>query len=108
MMSGKSDIGDVARDWLSRIWDEDLTLRQWWDQLAGAGWAFPTWPAGHGGRDLSPAEARDVGQALAEGGALGPPGGLGQMMGGPVVIEHGNEEQQDNWLLPLASGRESW
>jgi len=107
-VSNGSDISDEVREWLARTWDDDLTLRDWWSRLASAGWAFPSWPAGHGGRDLPPAAARDVAQALGEAGAIGPPGGLGQMMGGPVVIEHGTEEQQDNWLLPLASGRESW
>src|SRR4051812_8826891 len=106
--SVRSEIGDEVREWLSRTWNENLTLRDWWKELAAAGWAFPSWPTGHGGRNLSPAAARDVAQALAEAGAIGPPGGLGQMMGGPVVIEHGTEEQQEQWLLPLASGRESW
>src|SRR3954449_11005103 len=107
-MSDRSEISDEVGDWLSRTWDEELTLREWWGQLAGAGWTFPTWPTGHGGRGLPPTAARDVAQALGEAGAIGPPGGLGQMMGGPVVIEHGTEEQQDKWLLPLASGQESW
>src|SRR5205085_1764953 len=41
-------------------------------------------------------------------GAVGAPGGLGQMMGGPVVLEHGTEEQQDAWVPRLAAGLESW
>jgi alkylation response protein AidB-like acyl-CoA dehydrogenase len=99
---------DEFRAWLERQWAERLTLREWWGRLAGDGWAFPTWPTGHGGRAASPEVAREIGRALADAGAVGPPAGLGQMMGGPVVIEHGTEEQQDRWLLPLASGRESW
>src|SRR5438552_3610282 len=97
-----------VREWLDESWSEDLTLREWWSRLAGAGWAFPAWPKGHGGRGSSPADARIVTQAIADAGAIGPPGGLGQGMGGPVVIEHGTAEQQDRWLLPLASGLESW
>jgi alkylation response protein AidB-like acyl-CoA dehydrogenase len=99
---------DEFRSWLAEHWADDLTLREWWGQLAGAGWAFPTWPGGHGGRDAPADVARQVGHALAEAGAVGPPAGLGQMMGGPVVIEHGTDAQKDDWLLPLASGRESW
>jgi alkylation response protein AidB-like acyl-CoA dehydrogenase len=99
---------DEFRSWLEEHWDEDLTLREWWGRLAGAGWAFPAWPARHGGCDAPAEEARQIGHALAGAGAVGPPGGLGQMMGGPVVIEHGTDEQKDRWLLPLASGLESW
>jgi len=99
---------DEFRSWLGEHWDERATLREWWGQLAAAGWAFPTWPAGHGGRDAPPEAARRIGSVLAEAGAVGPPAGLGQMMGGPVVIEHGTEEQKDRWLLRLASGLESW
>jgi alkylation response protein AidB-like acyl-CoA dehydrogenase len=99
---------DEFRSWLHENWDEDPTLREWWRLLASAGWAFPAWPRGRGGRDASGDVTRLVGHALAEVGAVGPPGGLGQMMGGPVVIEHGTDEQKDRWLLPLASGLESW
>src|SRR5947207_3869296 len=101
-------MSDEIHDWLDRTWHDDLTLREWWAALAEAGWAFPSWPKGYGGRDLPPAEARAVGQALGEVGAIGPPGGLGQMMGGPVVVEHGNDEQRDWWVRRLASGLESW
>jgi alkylation response protein AidB-like acyl-CoA dehydrogenase len=101
-------IAEDIRGWLADQWDEELTLREWWSRLAGAGWAFPTWPAGYGGRGLSPAEARAVGEALGELRAVAPPAGLGQMMGGPVVLEHGTDEQRDRWVLDLAAGRESW
>jgi len=99
---------DEFRSWLDAHWADALTLREWWGRLADEGWAFPTWPRGHGGRDAPAEVARQVGHALADAGAIGPPAGLGQMMGGPVVIEHGTDEQKDRWLLPLASGRESW
>ena len=99
---------DQFRSWLDEHWDEDLTLREWWGRLAGDGWAFPAWPKGHGGCDAPAEVARQTGHALAAAGAVGPPAGLGQMMGGPVVIEHGTDDQKDRWLLALASGRESW
>src|SRR5438105_4625448 len=108
MSDGMIGIADEVRGWLSDTWSDDVTLRDWWGKLAEAGWAFPTWPKGYGGRGLNSAEAREVSQEIGRAGAIGPPGGLGQMMGGPVVIEHGTDEQKDRWLLPLASGRESW
>ncbi|HET6793028.1 MAG TPA: acyl-CoA dehydrogenase family protein, partial [Acidimicrobiales bacterium] len=59
-------------------------------------------------RGLSLAEARAVSDELADAGAVGPPGGLGQMMGGPIIIDHGDEEQRDRWVPRLAAGLESW
>ena len=97
-----------VRDWLSDHWAEDITLREWWGRLAGAGLAFPTWPAGYGGRGLDAGQARVVAAGLSDAGALAPPMGLGQMMGGPIVIDHGSDEQKDQWVLRLASGLESW
>src|SRR5436190_22240476 len=96
-------IADEIRDWIGQNWHDDLTLREWWGSLAEGGWTFPSWPKGYGGRVLSPAAARAVGQAIGEAGAIGPPGGLGQMMGGPVVIEHGTDDQRDWGLRRLAS-----
>ncbi|HEX2851162.1 MAG TPA: acyl-CoA dehydrogenase family protein [Acidimicrobiales bacterium] len=101
-------IAEEVRGWLTESWNDDLTLRQWWERLAAAGWAFPTWPDGYGGRGLSPADARAVGDALTEVGAIAPPAGLGQMMGAPVVLDHGTDEQRDRWVRDLAAGRESW
>ena len=99
---------DEARSWVAEAWSPDLTLREWWGQLADAGYAFPSWPKGKGGIGATGGEAREIGEALAAAGAVGAPGGLGQMMGGPVVLEHGTEEQQDRWVKRLAAGLESW
>ena len=101
-------IAEDVRSWIAENESGDITLRTWWERLAEAGYAFPTWPTGYGGRDMSPGEAREVAQALQDAGAIAPPAGLGQMMGAPVVIEHGNDEQRDRWVRNLAAGRESW
>jgi alkylation response protein AidB-like acyl-CoA dehydrogenase len=103
-----TDVRTEARDWIAEHWDPDLTLGEWWDALARAGWAFPHWPKGHGGQGLSREDARVVNEELAAARAVAPPGGLGQMMGGPVTIDFGTEDQHDRWLMPLASGREGW
>jgi alkylation response protein AidB-like acyl-CoA dehydrogenase len=99
---------EEAQAWVAEAWDPELTLREWWGRLAAAGYAFPTWPKGKGGLGASPGDARAIGEVLAAAGAVGAPGGLGQMMGGPVVLEHGTEEQQDQWVPKLAAGLESW
>ncbi|HZU71656.1 MAG TPA: acyl-CoA dehydrogenase family protein [Acidimicrobiales bacterium] len=101
-------VAEEVRSWLADNWNEEQTLRQWWGRLAEAGWTFPTWPRGFGGRGLAPGEARQVAEALDEVGAIGPPGGLGQMMGAPIVLDHGTDEQRQQWVPRLAAGLESW
>ena len=102
------EVATEVRSWLKENWDPNSTLREWWSRLSADGWAFPTWPKGYGGREMAPGDAREVGLALTEAGAAAPPAGLGQMMGGPVVLEHGTEEQRDQWVRSLAAGLESW
>ena len=97
-----------VRDWIAASWSPDLTLRDWWARLAEAGWAFPTFPAGYGGRGLSQSDARVVGEELTRAGAVAPAAGLGQMMGAPVVLDFGTEEQKRAWVPALAAGAESW
>ena len=85
------EVHEEARDWLAANWDPTLTVRAWWARAAEAGWLFPTWPEGLGGRSLSVGDGRRVAAAFVAAGALGPPTGLGQIMGGPVVLRHGSE-----------------
>ncbi|MGD9703728.1 MAG: acyl-CoA dehydrogenase family protein [Acidimicrobiia bacterium] len=99
--------GEVQR-WIEAQWRVDLTLAEWWDRLAEAGFAFPTWPVGLGGRGASPAEARVVSAALSAAGIIGAPIGNGPSMGGPTVLAHGTPEQQRRFLDPLVRGREAW
>jgi len=103
-----ADVRTEARDWIRDHWNTDQTLGAWWEALAKEGWAFPHWPKRHGGRGLERDDSRVVNEELGAAGAVAPPAGLGQMMGGPVTIDFGSEEQQDDWLMPLASGREGW
>ncbi|MFD8963920.1 acyl-CoA dehydrogenase family protein [Streptomyces sp. NPDC059568] len=103
-----SNLHEEAREWLRLNWRDDLTVGAWWKLLAAAGFAFPTWPAGMGGRGLRRKEARRITEEITRAGALGPPGGVGQMVGGPILIEYGSDEQRRRWLPALAAGAESW
>ncbi len=94
--------------WVARAWDPELTLGEWWRRLAEAGWAFPHWPAQWWGRGGGRDEVRARDRALRAAGAIGPPTGLGQLMGGPVVIEDGTDEQRQRLLGGLATGHEVW
>ena len=107
-MAPLDDLRAEVRAWLDANWDPDLTVRAWWARMAEAGWQFPTWPVGLGGRGLSQVEARAVAAEVVESGALGPPFSLGQVMGGPVVIQNGDDEQRQRFLPVLADGTEAW
>jgi alkylation response protein AidB-like acyl-CoA dehydrogenase len=98
----------AARDWLTANWDPGLTVRDWWARLADSGWGFPTWPEAWFGKGLSAAAAAGVRSAYAETGVLPPPTGLGQLLGGPMLLLHATEEQKARFLPALARGDESW
>ncbi len=107
-MASIDEIRSEARGWFADNWDPDLTVRDWWARAAAAGWLFPTWPDGYGGRGLSATAGRAVAAELVDAGALGPPFSLGQVMGGPVVIQNGDDDQRERFLGPLATGTEAW
>jgi alkylation response protein AidB-like acyl-CoA dehydrogenase len=102
------DLREEAAAFLDAHYDLDLTLGEWWEVLARSGFAFPTWPTEHFGRGLGNDALGVLNELFAERAVVGAPGGLGQMMGGPVVMKHGNAEQQERHLWPLAAGLESW
>jgi alkylation response protein AidB-like acyl-CoA dehydrogenase len=99
---------DEAVAFLEANWDLDLTLGEWWERLARSGFAFPTWPTEWYGRGLGNDALGVLSELFRERGVVGAPGGLGQTMGGPVVMRHGNADQQQRHLWPLAAGLESW
>ncbi len=94
--------------WLKANWNPDLTLRAWWKTLGESGWGFPTWPADWFGKGLSGELVGIVRDELAQAGALGPPGGLGQGLAAPTIINHATDEQRERYLRPLATGAEAW
>jgi alkylation response protein AidB-like acyl-CoA dehydrogenase len=93
---------------IAEHWFGAQTLRGWWAKCADAGLAFPDWPVGSGGRGATVGDAIAVARVMAAAGVIGPPPGLGSLMGGPVVREFGRDEQQSRLLRPLADGTEGW
>ena len=93
---------------IAEYWFDTQSLRGWWAACADAGLAFPDWPVGNGGRSTSIADAVAVARVMGSAGVIGPPPGLGSLMGGPVVREFGTDEQQRRLLRPLADGTEGW
>jgi len=96
------------RSWLAEQWEPDLTVREWWERLAAAGWAAPTWPEEWHGRGLSREYAGIVAEELRDAGAIGGPAGLGMLLAGPTILAHGTDEQKQRYLWPIVSGAEGW
>ena len=97
-----------ARDWISDNWDENLTLREWWQLMNEARLSFPRWPTEWFGRDASQSDQSAILKAFSDAGVIGAPTGLGVLMGAPVTMTFGTAEQQQRWLPSLATGVEGW
>ncbi len=82
--------------------------REWQRELHRAGWAGVSWPKEYGGRGASLTEQSIFGEELARAKAPRPANVLGLVMGGPVVIAHGTDEQKERFLEPILSAEEIW
>ncbi|HSI81454.1 MAG TPA: acyl-CoA dehydrogenase family protein [Solirubrobacterales bacterium] len=82
--------------------------REWQRKLHAGGWAGVSWPKEYGGRGATLVEQAIFGQELARAKAPRPANVLGLVMGGPVVIAHGTEEQKERFLEPILSAEEIW
>ncbi len=79
----------------------------WYHALAEEGWLAPVWPVEHGGMGLSPNKHMIY---VEEWGRLGcpriPDHGIGLI--GPLLLEHGTEEQKAHYLPRILSGEHVW
>ena len=82
--------------------------RDWQRKLHEAGWAGVSWPKEYGGRGATLIEQAIFGEELARARRPLPANVLGLVMGGPVVIAHGTDEQKERFLEPILSGEEIW
>src|ERR671916_831527 len=82
--------------------------REWQRKLADAGWAGISWPEGDGGRGATLIEQAIFNEEIVRAKAPSAANVLGLVMGGPVVIAHGTEEQKERYLKPILSGEEIW
>jgi alkylation response protein AidB-like acyl-CoA dehydrogenase len=82
--------------------------RQFCGELARAGLLIPHWPKRWGGRDADPWTAFILAEEMWE---AGEPRG-GQYMNvnwiGPTLMKHGNAEQQERYIPPMARGETIW
>jgi alkylation response protein AidB-like acyl-CoA dehydrogenase len=82
--------------------------RKWQRQLYDAGYAGFSWPKEYGGRGATLVEQALFGEEMARARAPQPANVLGMVMGGPVVIHHGTDDQKERWLNPILTGDEIW
>ena len=82
--------------------------RAWQRKLHDAGWAGISWPKEFGGRGATLIEQVIFSEEMARAKAPSPANVLGLVMGGPVVIAHGTEEQKERFLEPILSAEEIW
>src|SRR5204862_525028 len=90
--------------------DEDAFefRRQWQKKLHEGGWTGLSWPKEYGGRGATLIEQAIFNEELARSGRPQPANVLGLVMGGPVVITHGSDEQKERFLKPILTGDEIW
>src|ERR671918_432012 len=82
--------------------------REWQGKLHSAGWAGIAWPEEYGGRGATLIEQAIFSEEMARTRAPRPANVLGLVMGGPVVIAHGSDDQKERFLEPILSGEEIW
>jgi alkylation response protein AidB-like acyl-CoA dehydrogenase len=82
--------------------------RQWQKKLHGGGWTGLSWPKEYGGRGATLIEQAIFNEEIARIGAPSPANVLGLVMGGPVVITHGSDEQKQRYLEPILTADEIW
>src|SRR2546427_8540363 len=90
---------DVDR-WLDANWDPDLTVGEWWERLADVGLTHPALPEPWGRGWAGPEVSRLV-DAMVARGALGPPLGMGPVMGAPTLLAHAAEELRDRLVTGI-------
>ena len=82
--------------------------RDWQRRLHAAGYAGLSWPEEYGGRGATLIEQAIYGEETARAKVPSTANVLGLVMGGPVVIAYGTEEQKKRYLEPILSAEEIW
>jgi len=82
--------------------------REWQRRLAADRWAGLSWPEEYGGRGATLVEQAIFNEEIAAARAPAVANVLGLVMGGPVVIAHGTDEQKERYLGPILTADEIW
>jgi len=85
----------------------DPLIDRWRVRLAERGWIAPHWPKEYGGAGLSVSEQFVFNEEMAA--ARAPDVGIfGVQLIGPTLVIYGTEEQKQQHLVGIASGRVAW
>ena len=85
-------------------WSENQV---WYKTLAAHGWLCPGWPREHGGMGLSSFKQIILTEEFERYG-VARTNDHGIVMVGPLLIEHGTEEQKQRFLPKILSGEHVW
>ncbi len=85
-----------------------MSVDEWWERVAAAGWTAPHFLPDQGGRGLPRNVARTVRSCFKSFGALRPPAGLGLLMAAPTILTHGTSEQIDRFVPSILDGKVAW
>jgi len=83
-------------------------LRAWNRLLADAGWAAPTWPIEHGGRELDIDDELAYCEEMSRANAPGPINVIGVSNIAPAIMAWGTDAQRKRFLEPMLRGDEIW
>ena len=83
-------------------------VKVWLDRMAEKGWTAPQWPKEYGGGGLDKAEGKILQQEMRKLRIKPPLIGFGLTMIGPLLLEHGNEEQKRRFLPEICRGEVRW
>ncbi|MDO8392612.1 MAG: acyl-CoA dehydrogenase family protein [Actinomycetota bacterium] len=107
---GDSDqLGAALRHWVQVNWDTSITVGEWWQRLATAGLAAPTWDRAHGGLSATTRVQQMIEEELATVGAIAPPTVHAAVrLVGPALRQFATEVQVQALMPALLCGRERW
>ncbi|MFT4571087.1 MAG: alkylation response protein AidB-like acyl-CoA dehydrogenase [Hyphomicrobiaceae bacterium] len=80
----------------------------WLERMGAKGWTAPTWSKEYGGGGLSKAEATILAEEMRRLRAKPALIGFGLTMIGPLLVDHGSEEQKKRFLPPICRGEIRW
>ena len=120
--TGLDAFRDELRTWLGDHLSDDVVragrrpvegatlevLRSWNRTLADGGWAAPSWPAAHGGRDAGVDEQLVYLEEMNRVRAPGPVNVIGVSNIAPAIMHFGSAGQKERFLAPMLRGDEIW
>jgi alkylation response protein AidB-like acyl-CoA dehydrogenase len=115
--SADGEFRKAAREWIDQNLPASLRgcvrypsrdqLRPWLQRLYEQGWIAPHWPKQHGGMGATPAQRRILVEEMVRAGApniVSP----GLSFVGPLLMEHGTDDQRAYHLPRILSGEIHW